>query len=256
MTTGIASPLQLTWIVDYVPAWLGPALLAVGLLCMFFSMAWSISRGSDSTSISLSGLLVACVTLGIGLLLVPLYFEYTYIAAAGLLLAGRWLEGVAATRFLSKIVRFVTATNSSSLASTIKRRLRRATIVFGVVLIAGWGALWVLVLGPVVVSRTYDLTLIWTLSVGILSILGLGFKFASIDSRAYEIAPMFVPMVIGVVLAVTGAQLYNFELFEQVIATGDIEISISAFDPVLLIVGNIVYLGGYYWSTRKRLQAL
>jgi hypothetical protein len=256
MIGSTVAPLQLSWLVDYVPPWLGPALLAVGLILMFASMAWSIVVAGDSRSVTSGGLAVASVTIGAGLLLVPLYFEYTYIAAAGLLLAGRWLEGVAATRLLTKVTRFVTGTSSGSIVATIKRRLRRLAIVFAIILIAGWAAIWVLLFGSVAVSRTYDLTLIWTLAVGVLSLLGLGFKFVSVDSRAYKVAPRFIPMVFAVLLAVTGAQLYNFELFERVIATGGVEFSISALDPILLITGNVVYLGGLYWSVRKRLQEL
>jgi hypothetical protein len=255
MSPIIAVPIQLSLILDYVPDWLGPVLLAVGLVLVVVTFG-TFSLSGESRSITLTGALLLCAIVGGGLMLVPFYMRRTYIFAAGLLLAGRWIEGVAATRLLSKIIRFVSGTGSGSLSAAIKRRFRRGAIVFGVLLITGWSAVWVLVLGPVVVSRTYDLTLIWTLLVGILSVLGLGFKFSSVDSRVYSVDPRFIPMVIGLILAVTGAELYNFQLFEQVLAAGSVELSISALDPILLIVGNGVYLAGYYWSARRRFQEL
>lgn len=245
--------LQLSLLLDYVPAWLGPLLLAAGLILVVVTFG-SFSLAGESRSFTLTGVMLLCAFVGGGLMLVPFYMRRTYIFAAGLLLAGRWIEGVAATRLVSKIVRFVSGTGSGSLSATIRRRFRRAAIIGGVLLIAGWAAVWVLVLGPVVVSRTYDLTLIWTLLVGLLSILGLGFKFSSVDSRIYSVEPRFIPMIIGLILSVTGAQLYNFELFEQVLSAGTIEFSISALDPVLLLAGNGIYILGYYWSARRRLQ--
>ena len=249
----MTTPVQLSFIVDYVPVWLGPALLAIGLALVMMTFG-SFSFSSESRSMTLTGAMLLCAIGGGALMLVPFYVRRTYIFAAGLLFAGRWIEGVAATRLVSKIIRFISGTGSGGISATIRRRFRRGAIVFGVLLITGWAAVWVLVLGPVVISRTYDLTLIWTLMVAVLSVLGLGFKFSSVDSRVYSVDRRFIPMVIGLILAVTGAELYNFQLFEQVLSTGEIELSISALDPVLLIAGNVVYLVGYYWSVRRRLR--
>lgn len=251
----VATSLQLSFLLDYVPVWLGPLLLAAGLILVIVTFG-SFSLAGESRSFTLTGVMLLCAFGGGALMLVPFYMRRTYIFAAGLLLAGRWIEGVAATRLVSKIIRFVSGTGSGSLSATIRRRFRRAAIIVGVFLIVGWAAVWVLVLGPVVVSRTYDLTLIWTLLVGVLSVLGLGFKFSSVDSRIYSVEPRFIPMVIGLILAVTGAELYNFELFQQVLSAGAVELSISALDPVLLLVGNGIYIIGYYWSARRRLQEL
>jgi hypothetical protein len=256
MTPVARLALQLSWFVDYVPAWLGPALIAVGLLSVLFTFGVFVTAGRDSQSVTLGGLVVLSGIVGGGLLIVPLYVRHTSVVAAGMLLAGRWLEGVAATRVLTKAIRFFSGTGSGGLASALRRRLRRGAIVFGLLLVAGWAAIWVLVFGPVALSRTYELTLIWTVLVGVLSFLGLGFKFTSVDSRVYSAVPTFVPMVLGLILAVTGAQLYNFQILQRTISTAPVELSFSAVDPVLAVAGNGVYLAGYYWSVRRRLREI
>jgi hypothetical protein len=258
MIEGISAPLQLSWIVDYVPDWLGPTLLGSGLLLVVFTfLSFSYSGdGDESTSLSVGTFALLSIGVGGGFLAVPLYRRYTFAFAAGLLLAGRWIEGVAATRLLTKVIRFFSGTGTGSLSGTLKRRLRRMAIVVLVLLLAGWTALWVVLFGPVVVSQTYDLTLIWTTLVGVLSLLGLGFKFTSVDNRVYLIEPRFVPMLLGLILAVTGAQLYNFEILQQVLVRRPVELNISLLDPLLLFAGQIVYLGGYYWSIRQRLREL
>ena len=248
--------LQFSWFIDYVPAWLSPTLMGVGLLIMVLTFVSFSTSGNESVSVSLETVALSSVGLGVAFLSIPLYRNHTYIFAAGCLLAGRWIEGVAATRLLTKVVRFLTGSKTTDLGSLLKRRLRRVAIILSVVILTAWAATWVLIFNPGTPTRVYELTLLWTVFVGVISLLGLGFKFTSVDARIYSIQIRFVPMVFGLIIAIVGAQLYNFELLTQVISVGGAGVRLSAFDPLLLFLGYFSYLAGYYWSIRRRLSAI
>lgn len=245
---------QVSWFLDSTPEYLGPFLIAIGLLITTATFLTTAIRGSDSLG-SLVGVFIVAL-IGSGIVGIWVFQRYTFLFAALMLLAGRWIEGVAATRFLSTLVRFFSLNSSQSgdLVAKIVRRLKYALLIGFITVVAGWIALGVIMFGPVTKTYAYELAVVWTVYVGLLSLLGLVWKFRRVDNEVYKRVPFVLPSLVGLILAVTGSQLYNFKIMQSQIQVGDIQASVSAVEPMLLILGTFVYIIAYMWSASKRLS--
>lgn len=197
--------------------------------------------------------LAVCIS---SLVVIPLYFRQTFVVAGLLLLAGRWIEGVAATRLVSVIVGFGGGSGGieSKVRQAVVRRFRRGLITVFLIVLVGWSVLFVVLFFRPDLPFTYTVSLLWTVVIALLSILGLVWKFSRVDSEVYSDFPPAIPIIAGLILAIAGAEIYNFQLFTIQFAAGPASMSLSAVEPILFVCSSIVYAMGFWWSASKRLS--
>ncbi|MCU4801348.1 hypothetical protein OB920_13285 [Halobacteria archaeon HArc-gm2] len=260
--------LQIRWFVDYVPEWLGAFLLAVGLalsVVVFWIISfWKTNFDNDELEYWYSSILAM---VGAGFLSLYLYLNQTFLFAAALLLTGRWIEGVAATRFVGRVLVFLSdkQQEGSAINRFIRRRLNHLFWLVLTVIISGWLAVYVLILGYREAPSTYQLALVWTIVVGSMSVFALVWKFRRVfKAKYYEITASSIDsstnttliaiIITGLILAVVGAELYNFRILTVETTIQGLDIGIDPIEIGLLILGNICYIGGFVWATKKILK--
>lgn len=225
--------MQLSWVFNHEPPWLGPAVMTVGVLVFGYGYANSISRSGFQTWAIGGGIL--------GLFVLPWYVSQTGLFAAAFYLLGKWFSGIGAVRFYQKVQKVVykrRMTMNGTAVVTQERRdgrghlWRTITLFFGfklaifLVVLVGTGiALYLLAFGPLVVTVAYELLVVWTLVTLLISILGLTWKFWSLRGE------LPVTVTGGIIILISGAQIYNYRLLVT--------------DITLFIAGEVVYTLAY-----------
>jgi MFS family permease len=180
--------LQVGFFVDYVPAWLGPTLLMLGLAVMvglFWGMAITNARDDPQNSMSDDPeRRMAFIVTFVGSLfvLIHIYLNNTFLFAGMALLAGRWIEGVSATRFIATLSSFFSDSSSDQniIVGYVKKRAYRFGGFLLFLLLAGWVIIYGLLLGFGGRQPALQLAFGWTIVVGTISLFGLMWKFRDI----------------------------------------------------------------------------
>lgn len=238
--------LQVSWLVDYTPPWLGPSMLFFGVvLCAISGVTTVLSETTSdvrSSKISLGRFQAGMVGFIIGLTLayLPFYFRHSSNWALIFFLWGRWLEGIAAPRFLIKIAGYLSgSSNSSSGISSVSSRATYYFVLLFILILAGWGTILAIFVGPFSSSLIRDILVIWTILTFSVSALGVfwWFRDANMHNITYtfdNLSTIAFPtlLLLGMMLGIGGAQIYNY--------------STALTDIAALIGGNIVYSIGYW----------
>jgi hypothetical protein len=234
MTTGV--PLVASLVARYVPGWLGPAFLFVGLELVIVGASRSgLSTWVRKQTLEMSDRerRVLYGGFGLGTFLCAVgglrHFGLLQPYVVGLYVLGRAVEGIGAVHFYKRLLSWKsTPTNYTTLTTGALYHVGG----FFVVLLGGW--VLTLVAAPALApERTgVNLLLLWTLVTAAVTALGLYWKF-SVAAVRYPRG-----IVIGTILYITGAEIYNF--------------SALTTDLFAVVLGGAGYAAGfwlavYYW---------
>lgn len=228
MTVGI--PLQVQWFVDVDPGWLPPTLLFFGIFFVLLGATqatfpqlgvWNHATARQRT-VSEAGFVLGMLFVSVGALkefgLVGLYGVFLFTL-------GRSIEGIAAVHFYKKIWALVTKQRTPGGIS--KRVLYHGT---GLAITGGFGWLLVRIFSGGVGTGDVELLLLsWTAYTGVMTAFGLWWRFHDVDVHPFVKA--------GMILAVTGAELYNHAFV--------LDVAASTVGSLGYAFG--VYLGIYYF---------
>lgn len=221
------TPLQLGLVVDYAPAWLGPALLAVGVVLL---LAGSVSISDLGRELG-PGHVVAFVIMGAGLALPfgPLYLRYPGVVVLCLSFLGRAIEGVALVRTYQK---YVTTVREWELQGGLKGRIFASVVGLCLAIVAvGAGAVY-LAFYAEQSSLGRSIQLFRTLVI-------LGTSLAAVGWRVNRVREAYSYLFYaGFVLTVVGTELQNLSLA--------FEIAVFAAGELSYVVGATVAL--HIWS--------
>ncbi len=195
------TPLQLSWVVDYAPAWLSLLLLSGGVGVSVASVYVYADPGLPLLRRLLGG---AITGLGTGMLFYGTLLDYGYVTAILATVVARYVEGLAAVRLYQKVSYVLRERRyPGAYTPSVGDRARLALLALFAVIIAGWVGIAVVVWGPVAVDGERTLRLLWTLATVVLSVLGLSIRFLSLTDELPGLT------LLGLVLLITGAEIYN-----------------------------------------------
>ena len=219
--------LQIDWFIDPNPELLPIWLIALGLEAMFVGASWQVlqqmSGYRQSTKLERS---IAVFGVGLGYLFLTLsVLRTSYGSYAGYLyLVFRGVEGVAATHIYLKAFNFLRGKGSGG---NLKNKAKHLLVVFFVAALGGYLILKGLVERPRFGGIWYDVSLIYTVMVALLSFLAVRWRYRDIT------ADLNSGVILGLAMCIAGAQIFGFSL------TGDI---------LLTAAGSVVYSVGFWFS--------
>lgn len=192
--------------VDYSSDLLGPALIFIGLELMlggtFKKVLSESGLGSELTRrerlVAVGGLTVGLLFAASGALRM---FGMLELYVIFLFCLGRVIEGAGAVRFYRRIIDYARGEGSPS---GLKKRVLYGLFLLFVTFLAVWLAFRVLTGGPIVGSTVQNLRLIWTAFVIVTVGVGIARKLS------YGDADLNRPLKAGMILAVVGAEVFNF----------------------------------------------
>lgn len=241
---------QLSWIFDFAPGWLGPLCMFVGsFLLLTPSTVQTVSKLYDeaayaSTSDARQQVVAMLGLIGFGLITLPAFFDNLSVFGIGFFLIGRWIEGLGASKIVWRIGLWLFSDGSFQKPHGGSSVIYYLLLVF--VVLAGIGVvvliLALLTAGEISGSAAQTrILVVWTLTTFVTSVLGCSYKLwggsLGNDSPYPE---TYVPvMLIGAILAISGAEIYNLQLFA---VPGDGLLS----DVLAAAVGLVVYAIGYW----------
>ncbi|ELZ20869.1 hypothetical protein C475_19758 [Halosimplex carlsbadense 2-9-1] len=214
------------WVVDYEPAWLGPAVLLLGAVLL----AVSYVRHNEGETLGI-GVIVFAASLAA----LPWAFQNQTLVVAVLSLTGSWFQGVGTVRAYLKIryyagraraalrslpaklvalVRSGPQTGSSGGGSlpavdTVGWWLLFQLLGLLALLMSVWIGFGLTLFGPLTIpSLTTDIVITWTLVTAFGGVLGLGWRFWSVRESFPGAA------LLGVICLAVGAELSNVRALE------------------------------------------
>lgn len=229
---------QLDWVLDYEPAWLGPAVMIFGLVV--FVGGFAINYSSRGPLMWISYVVIAVFAL------VPWVGSYPQLGVAVLFLLGAWFEGIGTVRAFAKLHHYISvvptgmrgflsgSSASSSAGSTASSQIggftRKAAwfLIFQLaillcVALSVWVVLLLSIIGELtLVTLSQDIIVLWTLVTLTVAVFGFLWKIWSVK----DIFPFSI--LGGLSLLISGAELYNLKLIQNEIA--------------LFLLGKVVYV--------------
>jgi len=235
-----AFALQAGLFLNSVPGWLAPALVLIGIelvLIRYIEQSVNVVARrpeiDDNSSTGMTALphrdyqlLIGGLTLGIlfSAIAVIQRFQISNLYAMLLLFCGRAIEGVVAVRFYKKVVRFLrTRQLSGDLAKRVRHKLTMLFIIVVGVYLLGYA----LLRGPFLRSLGYTIQFVWTVTTLFLTAFGLRWKLRPVQDRFDR------KVILGVILFVTGAELFNYTFLGELAAT---------------VVGSLGYTVGFWFA--------
>lgn len=240
------------WILDYEPAWLGPAIVLLGVLIFIFGYAFHYSLWPLRLWVWVGGVAI--------FIILPWAVSYNTVFAALLTSLGSWFGGVGAVRLLLKIRwlggkargklgspvsgQKTSDGSSGSLLNTVTKKLAliflfQLLTLLGI-LLSIWIVLFLSVYGETTIATlSNDIIILWTLVTLVTSLSGVLWRFWSIkDTLPFSI-------MIGLVLMIAGSEVYNLQLIQS-------EIALFFISKAVFILG---YIGtGALWLTHKTVK--
>jgi hypothetical protein len=200
-------PAQIDLFLDPFPDLVGPVLVFFGLELVL--------AGAFQRALSEAGVLGSLTPrerfIGIGGLTAGLLFaasgalrSFDLLGAYVVVLfsLGRVIQGAATVRFYRRVIDFLRGRGAGS---GIRGRIQHGLVVLFITFLAAWLAFHILTQGPVVGSTVQSLQLVWTGFVVVTGALGIARKLRYADDELNR------GLKAGLVLAVTGAEVYNFQ---------------------------------------------
>ncbi len=230
--------LQLGFLIDSVPLWLAPLLVLLGVE---FILIWHIEqsinvvasekpnqKSGDKIAIPTRDykLLVSGMTFGILLSAIAVIqeFQISNIYAILLLFCGRAIEGVAAIRFYKKVSRFI---RTREWGGDFRAKMKHKLTMLFIVVVGFYLIGYAIVHGPFLRSLGYTIQFVWTITTLLVTAIGLQWKLRPVREKFDR------KLILGVILFVTGAELFNFAFIGQLVAT---------------IAGSIGYSIGFWFA--------
>ena len=259
--------IQIDFFITYTPTWLGPLLMVSGLTISVGPTLLPLLALEEGDSLEMNGIWSLFI-LGSFALALYFYWRFTFVFAVVLFFGGRIIEGFATTRFLSQVAQYfsTSTTKRGFLSRIVKTYLALFFLLPLIVLVAGWIALFAIVLGYRDSSLAVQFAVVWTAVVGTVSVFGVSWKLRPvITGRVFEIidehtssegGDVALPdtglkykiWIFGVVLMIVGAQLYNFTIFSTQLEYQQIDISISMFELASVAIGDALFVLAFLTS--------
>lgn len=226
---------------DYSSDLLGPVLIFFGLELMLAGTFHKVlSESGLSSELTQRERLVAVGGLTVGLLFAASgalrMFGILEVYVIFLFCLGRVIEGAGAVRFYRRVIDYVRGKGSPS---GLKKRVSHGLFLLFVTFLAVWLAFRVLTDGPIVGSTVQSLRLIWTAFVVVTVGVGIARKLSYGDPE------LNLPLKAGMILAVVGAEVFNF---------GSLSLELTTY-----IVGSAAFSLGFwvavYYIFRGGLEA-
>lgn len=227
--------LQASALFDFVPDWLGPAIVFFGVqLILLGAMQkslseafpfWSQLNGREST--------VVITGLALGFLFVASSVLQRYNAvrfyAILLFCLGRIIEGAASVRFYKKILHLI---RYEEFQGDTRQRLKRYLVLFFVLIVSGWAVIRILEDGPFYGSTIDSIKLVWTLLTLFIATFGISYKLRFADDVFNR------GMKFGFILCVGGAEIFNMTVLLDYLSfvSGTIAYSLGFWSAFILLV--------------------
>lgn len=222
-------PIQLSFVLDFIPPWAGPAAIFIGVEIILLGLAkqtfsqifpfWNRLNPREEAAI-VGGF-------GLGVLLsagaVLRHFEILWLYATLLFCLGQIINGAGAVRLYKKLLYMA---REREIAGSWRSKIKKALLRLFVIVLAGW--MIILILGGTNIYRgqTSSLQFVWTFVVFMMAALGIAFKLD------YATDVLNVRLRVGFILCVAGASIYNLNPF--------------VLDLLALVLGSIAYSVGFW----------
>jgi len=205
--------LQTNWFADPLPPTLPIWLIALGLESMFIGIAVKSAKEMSLWSkLNQRQQVVGVFGIAFGYFFAALSIISTSyrLYSIYLFLVFRTLEGAAAVQIFRKIIAFF---RSGTVSSNLKAKIRHKLVGFFILVIGLYLMFSVVTSGPIFESVWYDLTLIYTALVAILT-------FISVRWRLRKTKQEFnTAIVTGIAMGVAGAQIFGYTLVSDILIT-------------------------------------
>lgn len=225
------------WIIEFVPGWLGPTVIVIGLfVCsigLFRNGLDTLFTGVESNFEyivpALAGLVYVWAMTNV-LALPGFFIRHPTTFAVLFTFGAKWIEGVSAVIIFPKLAYIVA--NSSEVwetkslpgQTTLTQKLRRRLVLFLFAMMAFYSFIGALLFeSGLSISGGQLLVVVWTVLTFLISLLGLFWKVSWIDLPPY--------LLYGTVLILSGAEVVN--------------LSSIGGDIAVYLAGGIGYTLGY-----------
>ena len=236
-------PLQAGFLVDSVPTWLAPLIVLFGVE---YILVWYIegsvnivaseefNHGSDNIITIPTRdyeLLISGIGFGIMLSAIAVIqeFQISNIYIILLLFCGRAIEGVTAIRFYKKVSRFI---RTREWGGELRAKIKHKLLILFIIVVGLYLVGFAIVHGPFFRSLGYTIQFVWSLTTLLVTAIGLRWKLRPVREEFNR------KLIRGVILFVTGAELFNFALIGELIATmaGSIGYSVGFWFAAAILI--------------------
>ena len=229
---------QLGFPIDSAPSWLAPLLVLLGVeFVLIWHLEQSITvvanqkpnqQSNDKITIPTRDykLLISGLTFGILLSAIAVIQKYqiSSIYAIFLLFCGRLIEGVSTIRFYKKISRFI---QSREWGGDFRAKMRHKLTILFIVVLGFYLIGYAIIYGSYFRTLGYTIQVVWTMTALFVTAAGLQWKLRPVRENFDR------KLIIGVVLFVTGAELFSFDFIGQIVA---------------IIVSSVGYSIGFWFA--------
>lgn len=228
--------LQISWFIEYIPRWLGPAMVGVGLFIISIKSFSGQIKMSKSNSGRKQMFPRFAGPVGIGLSASLLYMRFPTHFAALMVLMGHWIKGLGVIRFYQKI--YYLFGNKSAPDHFGSGILYYGSLLF-VITSIGWVAVLVLILTNNTDTPLYRIGVLLTLLTALVALVGFWQRSQSLagveDMENNEMARVFQSQMtlFGLSLSIAGAEITNLQLSTNIL---------------IFLIGNVVYSIGFWLS--------
>lgn len=212
-------PVQIGFVLDETPVWLGPMLVFFGLKILLTEFVGQ--HILTTRRYSLIEVRLGSYSFMLGTLFATAGFTQsqgvTGLFILVLFVAGKVVEGAAAIQLLIKIKNIATApaAGNQSLVVSVKEKIisvLRYRVSLALVSIAFYSLVILsLVYGPVKQNLLTDLALYWTIALFTTTILGLSYKLNYAQEELGSV------VILGLFLCVSGSEVYNYGIVNQIL---------------------------------------
>jgi hypothetical protein len=220
-------------LLQHEPAWLGPAVVVVGLVVFFggYVRHYMIWPGGLAATMTIAGVFAV----------VPWVASYPDLAGVLVSFVGSWFAGVGAVKGYLRSAEYVhrlrqwirddgTATDSSEILDQVSASVSRAAVLKLAAVLAVLLGVWVVAALQTYTSVSADLVtpqlvVAWTMLTLVTAVFGTAWRFRGVHG------PVPSSILFGVVLMIAGAEVYNLQLYGS--------------DLAVFLVSKVVYGAGY-----------
>lgn len=213
---------QISWFIDSAPYWLASTILAISLLIIVISQSYWLGKRLERYSTWQTTIGISALTIG---LYTGLYVKYTGIFVLLAIFIGKWIEGAAGVRLLSKL--YYSISEQSMPPGSMKKRVIR---IFFIYLIISIGLL--LISGILIQSDYFRIGFqvrsIWTITIIAVTTISFNWKRKILNKSQNRLT------TVGLLLLVIGSEIYSFEFL--------------TLNIISSLIGSVGYTLGF-WSS-------
>lgn len=226
---------------EYLPRWLAPALLVTGIALFLLGYLrtfgpWWAQNWLGSALTVLGGVLIVLEA-------IP---EFTSVLMLLFFAFAKWFEGVGVIRIYRIIVGFFSTSQSDG--SSVTKHVYKYLLIGFIVLLTAWAIVLTVIFGPFQLPLENEIAIIWTVTIVLLAVVGMGFKLRSAAER------LPLSLIAGFTLAAAGTEIYSLSLLgiaispaPSLIDGGALSLKIS-YDLGTILLGQAALAIGFWTS--------